>query len=759
MPDRATGRQFALNQWGLVSLVFGLVLICYWPALHGVRLWDDSAHITRPALQSWTGLWRIWTELGATQQYYPVLHTAFWIEHRLWGDATIGYHLVNLVWHATSVCLLAGLLRRLWFAPGRYLGKGPRSHLIPAGTEWLAAVVFAIHPVCAESVAWISEQKNTLSLLFYLLSAITYFKYCDSRRSSSYAGALIFFILALGTKSVTATLPAAILVVLWWKNGGLSWRRDVLPLLPWFCVGLAAGSLTAWVERAFIGAEGNRFDLSLVERTLLAGRVVWFYFFKLIWPADVAFFYPHWDVRAEAHGWIGYSSAAVVCTVILWALRGRTRGLLAGWLLFAGSLFPALGFFNVYPFTFSYVADHFQYLASVSFISAVVGGAGLLVARFSPWGMRLAKATAVILVAGLAIMTVRQSRLYRDDETLFRATVDRVPTSWMAHHILAFSLAKKPGHRTEAIAEYRAALRLNPEFPDSHLGLGVEVAATPAGRAEAVAEYERALTLRPDYAEAHNALGVELARTGEHLSEAITHYERALRIKPDFVEAQLNLANALMKMPGRNEEAFGHYVEALRLRPNYAQAHSDFADALSALPGKAEEAVAQYREALRLNPDSAAIHFRFANTLVHLPGRLAEAVSNYETVLRLKPDFAEAHANYANALANQGGHDAAVLAHYETALRIDPALPWVHLNLALYLSRIPGREAEAVRHGEEAVRLKPDYLDAYNGLAIIFAQQGRWDEAKTSWEKALSVDPNYQTARQNLDLLERMKKR
>ncbi|MEO6995063.1 MAG: tetratricopeptide repeat protein [Lacunisphaera sp.] len=745
----------------MVSLVFGLVLICYWPALHGVRLWDDSAHITRPDLQSWSGLWRIWTQLGATQQYYPVLHTAFWIEHWVWGDATIGYHLVNLVWHAASAGLLAILLRRLWSAPSPHAleGEGRRSYSIPAGTEWLAAIVFAVHPICTESVAWISEQKNTLSLLFYLLSAITYFNYCDSRRRSSYAGGLIFFMLAVGTKSVTATLPAAILVVLWWKNGRLSWRRDVVPLLPWFGVALAAGSLTAWVERAFIGAEGSRFDLSLVERTLLAGRVVWFYFFKLIWPVDVAFFYPHWNVRAEAFGWIGYFGAAAICTVAFWLLRKRSRGLLAGWLLFVGSLFPALGFFNVYPFTFSYVADHFQYLASVSFISAVVGGACLLATRFPPWGAGLAKSTAVMVVVGLALMTSRQSRLYHDDGTLFRATVDQVPTSWMAHHILAFSLAKIPGNRVEAMAEYRAALRLNPDFPDSHLGLGVELAATPAGRVEAMAEYKRALALRPNYAEAHNALGVELGRTSDRLPAAIAHYEEALRIRPGLIEAQLNLANALMRIPGRSEEAFGNYVEALRLRPNYAQAHSDFANALAATPGKAEEAVAQYREALRLNPESAAIHFRFANTLVHLPGRLPEALSNYETALRLKPDFAEAHANYANALANQGGQEAAVLSHYQTALQIDPALSGVQLNLAVYLSRIPGREADAIRHGEEAVRLKPDYLEAYNGLAIIFAQQGRWDEAKASWEKALSVDPNYQTARQNLDLLERMKRK
>ncbi|HEY4247344.1 MAG TPA: tetratricopeptide repeat protein [Lacunisphaera sp.] len=743
----------------MVSLVFGLVLICYWPALHGALLWDDPAHVPRLDLRSWDGLRRIWLVVGTTQQYYPVLFSAFWLEHRLWGDNPLGYHLMNVVLHAISCCFLALLLRRLWNPPeGRTAVQPNGFGTVPPGTEWFVALVFAVHPICVESVAWITEQKNTLSLFFYLLAGLAYLKFDLRRSAGSYAVAFILFLLALGSKTSTVTLPAALLVIIWWRYGNLRWRRDVAPLLPWFVVATGMGLFTSWVERKLIGAEGVDFELSLVQRGLLAGRVIWFYAAKLLWPVDLNFFYRRWDVPEEANGWIGYLLAAIVVTVGLWAIRRRSRGPLAGWLLFVGTLFPILGFFKVFFFRFSYVNDHFVYLASLGVIATTVGAGAATVAGTSAKARMAGALLGAGVIGAFSVLTFRQSQLYRNNVTLFRSTILKNPSTWMGHHILAFSLAKNPGTRVEAVAEYREALRLNPEFPDSHLGLGVELAATPGGRAEAIVEYERALALRPNYAEAHNALGVELARTGGHLSEAVTHYEQALRIKPDFTEAQLNLANALTKIPGRTDEAFGLFAEVLRLRPNYVQAHSDFADALAATPGKADEAVAQYREALRLNPDSVAIHFRLANTLVHLPGRLAEALSNYETVLRLKPDFADAHANYANALANQGGHDAAVLAHYETALKIDPALPWVHLNLALYLSRIPGREEEAIREGEEAIRLKPDYLEAYNGLAIIFAQQGRLDEAKASWEKALSVDPSYQTARQNLALLERMKK-
>src|SRR5882724_8340241 len=255
------------------ALVLLVTLIAYLPALTGEFLWDDMGHVTRPDLQSWYGLWRIWFEVGATQQYYPLLHSACWIEHGIWGDATIGYHLINVLWHATSACLLAAFLRRL---------------AIPGAV--LAALVFSLHPVCVESVAWISEQKNTLSTVFCLAAALAWLRFEDERRPARYAIAILFFLAALLTKTVTATLPAALLVVAWWRRGRLSWRDDVQPLLLWLILGLAAGLGTAWLESAQIGAGGGDFALGALERGLLAGRVVWFYLGKLLWPFGLTFF-------------------------------------------------------------------------------------------------------------------------------------------------------------------------------------------------------------------------------------------------------------------------------------------------------------------------------------------------------------------------------------------------------------------------------------------------------------------------------------
>jgi hypothetical protein len=271
-----------LSSRALVALVFAATLLAYFPALTAGFIWDDQpGHVTRPELRSLAGLVRIWTEPGATQQYYPLLHSAFWFEHLLWGDAPFGYHLVNVLLHATAACLFAALLLRL-AVPG----------------AWLAALLFALHPVGVESVAWVSEQKNTLSLVLSLCAALAYLRFDSTgerdrpRSPRAYALASILFIAALLSKTVTATLPAALLVLAWWQRGTVSLRRDALPLLPWFACSALAAVATASFEHTLIGAQGADFALTAAQRFLLAGRAVWFYLGKLLLPLDLSFIYP-----------------------------------------------------------------------------------------------------------------------------------------------------------------------------------------------------------------------------------------------------------------------------------------------------------------------------------------------------------------------------------------------------------------------------------------------------------------------------------
>jgi len=715
MPDAPTASSAPARRtlgWAGAAVVFGLAFLAYGPALGGELLWDDPSHVTRPELRSLEGFGRIWFDVHATQQYYPVLHSAFWLESQLWGDATLGYHLINVVWHALACCLFALLLQRL----GRSAAaEGSTGIIIPAPAAWLAAVILAVHPVAVESVAWISEQKNTLSLLFYLLAALAYLDFDDKRRRRDYVRATVWFGLALGSKTVTATLPAAWLVITWWRRGRIEWRRDVMPLLPWFGLAMIAGLSTAWIEVNLIGAEGAEFSLSLLDRVLLAGRVLWFYAGHSLWPVNLAFFYERWDVPMAAGGWWLYLVAALAMTAGLWALRHRTRGPLAAWLLFGGSLFPALGFFNVFPFTFSYVADHFQYLALFWLVGAVVVAA----VRCWPSQSTVARASGGLVVAAVVVAAIplarEQSGFYQSWESLFGANVARVPSNWMAHRGLAHAYADQPGRDAEAIAHYRESLRLNPDPAETYHGLAMVLSRDPAQRPEAIALLEEAIERRDNFAEAHS-----------------------------------ELAFLLGDQPARQVEAEQHLRTALQIDPEVASAHAYLADLLARQPDRLAEAVHHYEIALEIEPDKAGVHFNFANALARIPGRMPAAVAQYEAALALEPDSAEIHGNLAAALMQMPGREAEGLAHYQTALDLDPNLPWLHQNIALMFAALPGRGAEALRHGREAVRLAPRNPATHHTLALVHAQLGDLNNAQREWEAALALDPNFEIARENL---------
>ncbi|HTH47387.1 MAG TPA: tetratricopeptide repeat protein [Candidatus Limnocylindria bacterium] len=641
MQQSNRGWAYHLNLWGMPLLLLALVLACYWPALHGGILWDDPAHIPRRDLRSWSGLWRIWTDVKSTQQYYPVLFSAFWVEYRLWGDQTLGYHLVNVALHTTSCCLLAWLLRRLW--QSRIELRPTAVAISPAGA-WFAAALFAVHPVCVESVAWMTEQKNALSLVFYLAAALVYLDFDRNRRPSRYALATVLFLFALGAKTVTVTLPVSLLVVLWWRWGGLRWRRDVMPLAPWFAFSLVSGLLTSWLERHVIGADLVVFDLSIVQRVLLAGRVLWFYVGKLVWPVDLNFFYPKWDVPAEASNWAAYVVAGLAVTIGLWLLRRRWPGLLAAWLVYVAGLFPILGFFKVFFFGFTYVNDHFQYLPALAPLAAVGGAVGLVLAH-PRRSLRVAVVGLAVTVVGLlAVGANRQSRNYRSNEELARSVLARNPSSWIARAILASTLAKLPDRHEEALAEFQAAIRLNPDYPEAHIGLGVELARLPGRRDDAIAEYQRAIALRFDQPEAHHNLGLELARTPGRTADAIAEFETALRIKPDYEMAHANLADVYARFPEHVPEAMAHYHEALRLNPGLLWVRCRLAFLLSRLPGKQDEALAEYRTVLQIDPDYIDAH-NGLGLLYAMTGRVVDARREWETVLRLDPSMESARRN------------------------------------------------------------------------------------------------------------------
>jgi hypothetical protein len=433
--------------WG--AALVAITLIAYLPALGNGFIWDDNDYVTQNlVLRSLDGLRRLWFEPQSVPQYYPVAFTGFWFEYHLWGLHPFGYHVVNILLHATSAGLLWRVLRRL-----------------DISSAWMAAALFAVHPMQVESVAWVTERKNVLSGLFFFAAFLTYLNAetpdgAGGIRWRPYVGALALFVGALLSKSVTCSLPAVLLLVFWWQRGTLD-RRTVLRLIPMFVVGLIMAATTVWLEGHHVGAAGPEFSLSPLERMLVAGRALWFYPLTLLWPHGLTFMYPRWTI--DTHVWWQYLfpvAAAAVITALFIGRQRVGRGPLVGALCYAGSLTPALGFINVYPMRYSFVADHFQYLASAALLT-LLAALGTVLVRRVVRAPSVATGLGVLVCALLAVLTLRQSRVYASPESLWRDTIVKNPAAWMAMNNLAYELEQQ-GRAREAVPYVREAIRLNP---------------------------------------------------------------------------------------------------------------------------------------------------------------------------------------------------------------------------------------------------------------------------------------------------------
>lgn len=643
-------------------LIVAATLVAYGPALEGGFVWDDDDYVADNAtLRDVTGLKHIWFELGATPQYYPLVFTSFWLEYQLWELNTFGYHVVNVLLHTVSALLLWRVLSALE-VPG----------------AWLAAAMFALHPVHVESVAWITERKNVLSGVFYLGSLIAYLRFelpqgganlgarenvGSMTRPTSwgwYALALVLFVCALLSKSVTCSLPVVILLVLWWKGGLPPWRRAV-SLIPMFAIGVAMGLVTIWMEKHNVGARGPEWDLTLAERFIIAGRAVWFYVAKLAWPAPLIFVYPKWELDAGELLEYVYPLSVAAVLVVLWAARGKIgRGPIVAALFFVGTLLPALGFINTYPMRYYFVADHFQYLASIGPIAvfaAMIGGrrahraaTSETLARHrgrrecvsranagSVGGIALARYTAAgLFVCVLAMLTWAQAKVYGDVETLYRDTLAKNPRAAMAHNNLGLVRANE-GRLVEAVRHFREAVRVDPDFFEAQYNLGTRL--SMQGKTdEAVFALFEALRISPQNEKVLNNLGNTYLKRGE-TERAAESYRALLRVNPNHADGRANLGVALVRM-GRFEEALGEYRAAIVADVNHIGAHHNLALALAGL-GMHDEAIAEFREALKLNSELGDVFFGLGRSLAAV-GRPGEAAGAYREALRLNPRDSEA---------------------------------------------------------------------------------------------------------------------
>lgn len=609
----------ARSGWMALALV-ALAVLAHGSALSGGFIWDDEAYVIGNAnLRSWEGLARIWLEPRTSPQYYPLVFTTLWMNYQAHGLQPLGYHLVNLLLHVASALLAWRVLARL-AVPG----------------AWLAAVLFAVHPVHVESVAWVTERKNVLSAALYLSSAWCFLRFAgvggaSRRRVLAYVAALLLFAASLLAKTVTCTLPAALALVLWWQRGSLRWR-DAAALAPFLLVGVAAGLATIWLERVHVGAEGAEWTLSPFDRALIAGRAVWFYAGKLAWPHPLAFMYPRWTVGLSPWWMCVFPTAALAALAVLWQRRDAWgRGPLAGALFYVGSLFPALGFFNIYPMRYTFVADHYVYLSSLGLLA--LAGAGLARMRRA-----VRPVLAATLVLALATLAWNRGHVFRSAESLWRDTLKRNAGSWMAHNNLGLILAGS-GRGDEAMLQFQQALALRPASPESLTNLGMVLAAR-GRRAEAIARHREALALSPDYVQAWNNLGIALSQDGQH-EEALRCLRHALELRPRYADAYLNLGHACLGA-GRVADAMAAYREVLALQPLSAEA----ANNLSWLLATSEQpALRNPGEAVRWGELACQVTgYRDVNMLGTLAAAYAAAARPQEAVRALDRALALARA-------------------------------------------------------------------------------------------------------------------
>lgn len=683
----ATSSAPSRSPWIVAGLLTLVTLAVYLPVFNGGFIWDDDVYIfNNPLVTSDGGLHDIWLTAKSIE-YYPLFYTTLWVQWKLWGMNATGYHTVNILLHVLNVLLIWRLLASLK-VPGAVL----------------AALLFAVHPVNVESVAWVSELKNTLSLLFFLLGGLTWMSW--RRRPGTwwlYGLTLVLFLMALLSKTTVVVFPFFLLAVAWWEDGRVT-GRDLWLSLPFFLLATAMGLLLIWfLPHRFPSDEVIR-QAGILPRLSGAGLASWFYLGKVVFPYGLCLVYPHWGLDTANPWWLWPLLLLLGLFGLAWTRRARWgRPVLLGVGLFWLALVPSLGFI-VHPYLKqSPVADRWLYLPLV----ALVGLAG---AAWSRWresgksaGGNLATGTAVLVVLVLAVVSYQRNALFADAETLYRDT-----------------------------------LAVNPAAVGIRNNLGL-LLIQQGKRAEAARELQRVIKDDPQAKEAWNNLGNLMLSAGKP-REAIPYLEKALEIQPDFNRAQLNLGLALAEV-GRADEAVPLLQAAAAQSGDNPLITQRLAEALIQA-GRHREAAALWRKILADHPDYVQAAYRTAGSLL-AGGDSQGAILIYQEIVRRYPREVGAHVNLGNLYAREGkGPEAA--AAFRTALRLNPAQPGALNNLAWLLAT---HRDPAFRNGTEALRLAQEAVELSPGenprlletLAAALAAAGQFEAAVISQRRLLDL--------------------
>lgn len=576
----------------LISAVIFIIVVffIYWPSMNGSFIWDDDAYITaNPLITAKDGFSRIWYSFDHPSQYFPMVYTVFKVEYNLWGFKSIGFHLVNVIIHIINTFLVWYVLSKL---------KIPGS--------WLAAIIFAIHPINVESVAWITELKNTMMMFFYLLSFMTWFKVIDGEKNGLkmwgfYLLSFFLFICSLFSKTTACTLPVIMGIVLWTKNIPV-FRKQWLTIIPYIIFGIMMGAVTIWWEQVR-GASANVLTLNYVERFLVAGKALCFYIEKMFVPFNFMFSYPLWKIswlKPLHYVWIILFSGFLFS---IWFLRNKIgKGPCAALLFYAVTLLPVLGFISIYTFYYSYVADHYVYVACIGPFALF---SSLVVKKWHQSNLQIKRIITffvICIIILLSIQTWRQSHIYKNYDTLWADTLKKNPRSLLANANMG-TLYQERGDIEQALKYYFKALEIYPDDYVMYYNVG-SIFKVQGKLDEAVKCFERAIQILPTYATAHNNLANTLKLQGK-TDEAIEHYKISIALQPKESKTYYNLANTY-RIQGKNKEAITLYAKAAELEPSFVDARINLAYTLES-NGQIKEAITQYQKVLDIDPNCVPV--------------------------------------------------------------------------------------------------------------------------------------------------------
>ncbi len=652
-------RPFGLKDWLFVVALVVAVFLVYQPAWRGGFILDDDLHLLNNPVLKPGGLLDAWVP-GTYLNYWPLTFTAYRLQFDIWGLNPLGFHLVNIALHAISALLVWRILLQLK-APG----------------AMFAAALFALHPVNVESVAWIAQLKNILSLLLALVSVLLYLLFEEKGKRWCMVLSIGAFLLSTLAKGMVLTLPVVLLACAWWQRGRIG-RQDLLRVLPFLLIGALMTCVEMWGQHLVGAGETMVRSDSILSRAVVASCAVWFYLWKLIWPVKLIFVYPRWNI--DQRNVLSYLPGVLLVAILAlgwWQRRRWGRPVVMLLVCYVGLLLPALGFVNISYMRFSLVADHYQYAAMI--VPCAIFAAVTITLGRPLWHRPTGYALCLAPLAMLGGLTWQQSRRYADAETLYRTTIAENPGCWLAHNNLGNALADR-GQFDEAIAEYQKVLQINPNDDDAHGNLGSVL----VGRGqfdEAIAEYQKVLQINPNDFKAHYGLGNALAGRRQ-FDEAIAEYQKVLQINPNDSNARINLGIALGRC------------------------------------GRFDEAIAEYQKVVQIDPTDFKAHYNLGNALAGR-GQIDEAIAEFQKVLQINPNDSNAHNNLGIALGRRGRFDEAT-AHFQKALELDSDCKNAQNNLGIARSR---REEilKGLARRRELLRSRPDDVALLNDTAWVLA--------------------------------------